>query len=220
MKCHEPFLLGEKAMQISFDLGTMKLNNESKSGQYVSNQLTDVVRRLKEQSTRANKEDDSKMMEKIQAKIKSGKKLTSREESYLKQHNQELYMQYLRIRRMAEALEHQLENANSKEEVNDIIFHAVNGISDKDPYKAAIVAALDEVIKDFKKSDGYNNLPSSNEEIEEGRKARANKGKENTEDDEIGFFEEVENQEDDFDAMSWSPLQDVIDAMPTFDMQS
>ncbi|SFH52209.1 hypothetical protein SAMN04487830_10137 [Pseudobutyrivibrio sp. OR37] len=195
-------------MQISFDLGTMKLNNESKSGQYVSNQLTDVVRRLKEQSTMANKEDDPKMMEKIQAKIKSGKKLTSREESYLKQHNQELYMQYLRIRRMAEALEHQLENANSKEEVNDIIFHAMNGISDKDPYKAAIVAAMDEVIKEFKKSDGYKNLPENEEKIEEGRKAGANKVKEKS------------KEEDDFDAMAWTPLQEVIDAMPVFNMQS
>ena len=207
-------------MQISFDLGTMKLNNESKSGQYVSNQLTDVVRRLKQQSTRSNKEDDSKMMEKIQAKIKSGKKLTSREESYLKQHNQELYMQYLRIRRMAEALEHQLENADSKEEVNDIIFHAMNGISDKDPYKAAIVAALDEVIKDFKKSDGYNNLPATNEEIEKGRKAKAEKGNKKTEDGDEIVSLESENNNDDFDAMAWSPLQDVIDAMPTFDMQS
>lgn len=206
-------------MQISFDLGTMKLNNESKSGQYVSNQLTDVVRRLKEQSTMANKEDDSKMMEKIQAKIKSGKKLTSREESYLKQHNQELYMQYLRIRRMAEALEHQLENANSKEEVNDIIFHAVNGISDKDPYKAAIVAALDEVIKDFKKSDGYNNLPTTNEEIEKGRKAKAEKGNKKPEDGDEIVSLESENNNEDFDAMSWSPLQEVIDAMPTFNMQ-
>lgn len=195
-------------MQISFDLGTMKLNNESKSGQYVSNQLTDVVRRLKEQSTMANKEDNPKMMEKIQAKIKSGKKLTSREESYLKQHNQELYMQYLRIRRMADALEHQLENANSKEEVNDIIFHAMNGISDKDPYKAAIVAAMDEVIKEFKKSDGYKNLPATNEDIEEGRKAGANKVKEKS------------KEEDDFDVMAWTPLQEVIDAMPVFNMQS
>ena len=149
-------------MQISFDLGTMKLNNESKSGQYVSNQLTDVVRRLKEQSTMANKEDDSKMMEKIQAKIKRGKKLTSKEETYLKEHNPELYQQYVRIRKMAEALEQQLKNANSKEEVNDIIFKSINGVSDKDPFKAAIVAAMDEVIKDFKKSDGYKNLPDKN----------------------------------------------------------
>lgn len=205
-------------MQISFDLGTMKLNNESKSGQYVSNQLTDVVRRLKEQSTMANKEDDSKMMEKIQAKIKSGKRLTSKEETYLKEHNPELYQQYLRIRRMAEALEHQLEKADSKEEVNDIIFHALNGISDKDPYKAAIVAAMDEVIKEFKKSDGYKNLPENEEKIEDGRKARVNKVKEKSKEENEQVALDV--AEDDFDAMAWTPLQEVIDAMPVFNMQS
>ena len=121
---------------------------------------------------------------------------------------------------MAEALEHQLENADSKEEVNDIIFHAMNGISDKDPYKAAIVAALDEVIKDFKKLDGYNKLPATNEEIEKGRKAKAEKGNKKTEDGDEIVSLESENNNDDFDAMAWSPLQDVIDAMPTFDMQS
>lgn len=205
-------------MQISFDLGTMKLNNESKSGQYVSNQLTYVVRRLKEQSTMANKEDDSKMMEKIQAKIKSGKRLTSKEETYLKEHNPELYQQYLRIRRMAEALEHQLEKADSKEEVNDIIFHALNGISDKDPYKAAIVAAMDEVIKEFKKSDGYKHLPENEEKIEDGRKARANKVKEKSKEENEQVALDV--AEDDFDAMAWTPLQEVIDAMPVFNMQS
>ncbi|MBE5919352.1 MAG: hypothetical protein E7272_05840 [Pseudobutyrivibrio ruminis] len=204
-------------MQISFDLGTMKLNNESKSGQYVSNQLTDVVRRLKEQSTMANKEDDSKMMEKIQAKIKSGKRLTSKEETYLKEHNPELYQQYLRIRRMAEALEHQLEKADSKEEVNDIIFHALNGISDKDPYKAAIVAAMDEVIKEFKKSDGYKNLPDKKEDVTEDKIKTKKRAKD---EDDKGTLGNGIDEDDDFDVMSWTPLQEVIDAMPVFNMQS
>lgn len=204
-------------MQISFDLGTMKLNNESKSGQYVSNQLTDVVRRLKEQSTMANKENDSKMMEKIQAKIKSGKRLTSKEETYLKEHNPELYQQYLRIRRMAEALEHQLEKADSKEEVNDIIFHALNGISDKDPYKAAIVAAMDEVIKEFKKSDGYKNLPDKKEDVTEDKIKTKKRAKD---EDDKGTLGNGIDEDDDFDVMSWTPLQEVIDAMPVFNMQS
>ena len=204
-------------MQISFDLGTMKLNNESKSGQYVSNQLTDVVRRLKEQSTMANKEDDSKMMEKIQAKIKRGKKLTSKEETYLKEHNPELYQQYVRIRKMAEALEQQLKNANSKEEVNDIIFKSINGVSDKDPFKAAIVAAMDEVIKDFKKSDGYKNLPDKKEDVAED-KIKSKKRAKN--EDDKGTLGNGNDEDDDFDVMSWTPLQEVIDAMPVFNMQS
>ena len=205
-------------MQISFNLGTVSLNDGHATGQSVSNQLSDVVRGLREQASKSEKQDDSKMMEKIQAKIKSGKRLTSKEETYLKEHNPELYQQYLRIRKMAEALEHQLEKADSKEEVNDIIFHALNGISDKDPYKAAIVAAMDEVIKEFKKSDVYKNLPENEEKIEEGRKARTNKVKEKSKEEDEQVALDV--AEDDFDAMAWTPLQEVIDAMPVFNMQS
>lgn len=197
-------------MQISFDLGTMSFSDVKTNGKSISKNLTDVVRKLQEESSPSEKQDDSKMMEKIQAKIKRGKKLTSKEETYLKEHNPELYQQYLRIRRMAEALEHRLENAQSKEEVNDIIFQSINSVSDKDPYKAAIVAAMDEVIKEFKKSDGYKNLPSSDEEIEEGRRKTTNSEKDKSED----------SEEEEFDAMSWTPLQEVIDALPTFNMQS
>lgn len=205
-------------MQISFDLGTMSFSDVKTNGKSISKNLTDVVRKLQEENSPSGKQDDSKMMEKIQAKIKRGKKLTSKEETYLKQHNPELYQQYLRIRRMAETLEHRLENAQSKEEVNDIIFQSINSVSDKDPYKAAIVAAMDEVIKEYKKSDGYKNLPATNEEIEEGRRARAKKAKEKSEDEDEVFSLEVEKEE--FDAMSWTPLQEVIDALPTFNMQS
>ena len=197
-------------MQISFDLGTMSFSDVNTNGKSISKNLTDVVRKLQEESSPSGKQDDSKMMEKIQAKIKRGKKLTSKEETYLKEHNPELYQQYLRIRRMAEALEHRLENAQSKEEVNDIIFQSINSVSDKDPYKAAIVAAMDEVIKEYKKSDGYKNLPSSDEEIEEGRRKTTNSEKDKSED----------SEEEEFDAMSWTPLQEVIDALPTFNMQS
>ena len=208
-------------MQISFDLGTMSFSDGQVNGKSLYKNLTDVVRRLQEENPRSEKQDDSKMMEKIQAKIKRGKKLTSKEETYLKEHNPELYQQYLRIRRMAEALEHRLENAKSKEEVNDIIFQSINSVSDKDPYKTAIVAAMDEVVKDFKKTDGYNNLPSSNEEIEEGRKVKAKKGKGKPEDEDDTVSSLTENShEEEFDAMSWTPLQEVIDALPTFNMQS
>ncbi|MBE5915905.1 MAG: hypothetical protein E7273_03590 [Pseudobutyrivibrio ruminis] len=205
-------------MQISFDLGTMSFSDVKTNGKSISKNLTDVVRKLQEESSPSEKQDDSKMMEKIQAKIKRGKKLTSKEETYLKEHNPELYQQYLRIRRMAEALEHRLENAQSKEEVNDIIFQSINSVSDKDPYKAAIVAAMDEVIKEYKKSDGYKNLPATNEEIEEGRRVRAKKAKEKSEDEDEVFSLEVKKEE--FDAMSWTPLQEVIDTLPTFNMQS
>ncbi|MBQ8489400.1 MAG: hypothetical protein IJ535_06405 [Pseudobutyrivibrio sp.] len=204
-------------MQISFNLGTISFNDGHATGQSVSNQLSDVVRGLREQASKSEKQDDSKMMEKIQAKIKSGKRLTSKEETYLKEHNPELYQQYVRIRKMAEALEQQLKNANSKEEVNDIIFKSINGVSDKDPFKAAIVAAMDEVIKEFKKSDGYKNLPDKKEDATEDKIKTKKRAKD---EDDKGILGNGNDEDDDFDVMSWTPLQEVIDAMPSFNIMS
>ena len=64
--------------------------------------------------------NEQKMDEKIQAKLKAGRKLTKEEEDYLKQTNPQLYQQYKRIRAMVNAMEEKLKNATSKEEANDI----------------------------------------------------------------------------------------------------
>ena len=186
------------------------------STQSISQQLINTIRKVQEEASNSNKQSDEKMEARIQAKIKNGKKLTSKEEIYLKEHNPELYMQYLRIRKMAQCLEDRLKHAKSKEEVNDIIFQTFNSISDKDEYKEAIINALNEVVKDFQHSDVFQKLPATNEEAlnhNNSKNPNSNDGGNNTDD-------RVEPSEDDFDPMTWSPLQDVINAMPTFDMSS
>ena len=186
------------------------------SKQSISQQLTNTIRKVQEEASNSNKDNDEKLMARIQAKIKSGKKLSSKEETYLKEHNPELYMQYLRIRKIAQCLENQLKHAKSKEEVNDIIFHAFNSISDKDEYKEAIVNALNEVVKDFQHSDAFQKLPATNEEALNHKKSK--KTATNKEDN--GSDELTGSADDDFDPMTWTPLQDVIDAMPTFEISS
>ena len=186
------------------------------STQSISQQLINTIRKVQEEASNSNKQSDEKMEARIQAKIKSGKKLTSKEEIYLKEHNPELYMQYLRIRKMAQCLEDRLKHAKSKEEVNDIIFQTFNSISDKDEYKEAIINALNEVVKDFQHSDVFQKLPATNEEAlnhNNSKNPNSNDGGNNTDD-------RIEPSEDNFDPMTWSPLQDVINAMPTFDMSS
>ncbi len=185
--------------------------------QSISQQIANTIRKVQEESSNSNKENDEKLMARIQAKIKRGKKLSSKEETYLKEHNPELYMQYVRIRKMAQCLENQLKHAKSKEEVNDIIFHSLNSISDKDPYKEAIINALQEVIKDFQKSDAFQKLPPTDEEALNHKKSKKTDNNEEQDND----TEDCSNTtDDDFDPMTWSPLQDVIDTMPTFEMSS
>ena len=169
-------------------------------------QITTTIMQLQGHNGDSTQESDERMMAKIRAKVKRGKKLSSKEETYLKTHDPELYLQYMRIRKMAKCLENQLKNANSKEEVNDIIYQFMNSVPDKDPYKDAIINALEEVVKEFKNSDAFQKLPATSEE---GPK-----------DESSSKDSEDEDSEDSFDPMSWSPLQEVIDAMPTFDASS
>ena len=184
-------------------------NDKGKDLSRLGADIAETIRLKTQESEKDKGENDEKMMTKIMAKIKRGKKLSSKETTYLKEHNPELYLQYLRIRRMADALESQLKSASSKEEVNDIIMFSMGSISDKDPYKEFIIAALNEVVKEFKNSDAYNMLPSQSEEACDEKKASKDKKQEG---------DSVEaGEEDDFDPMSWSPLQEIVDSMPTFD---
>ena len=185
-------------------------NDSKKDKVRLGEEIASKIREQVRESSNDKSQNDEKMMRKIMAKLKSGKKLTTKEENYLKQHNPELYLQYLRIRRMAEALESRLKNADSKEEVNDIIMESLSAISDKDPYKEYIIAALDEVAKEFKNSDGYEALPATSEEASE---KVGSSGKSEVKNDSL----DDENSEDDFDPMSWSPLQEIVDSMPTID---
>ena len=189
---------------IKFDVSI----SDEKSREKLGNEIATSIRERIEESKKHSEQNDEKMMTKIMAKLKSGKKLTQKEESYLKQHNPELYLQYLRIRRMAEAMASRLKHANSKEEVNDIIMQTISGISDKDPYKEYIVAALNEVAKEFKDTDAYSELPTTSEKANEKKKSSTQK-------DEDSFSNNTSDE--DFDPMTWSPLQELVDAMPTFE---
>ncbi len=202
-------LMDNILIQAKMKMNSIKLDISSadeKSTEKLGTEIAASIREKIEESKNSSEQNDEKMMTKIMAKLKSGKKLSQKEESYLKQHDPELYIQYLRIRRMAETMASRLKHANSKEEVNDIIMQSISGISDKDQYKEYIVAALDEVAKEFKKSDNYRKLPSTSEEAEEKKKSLSNND---------SFSED--NFDDDFDPMSWSPLQELVDTMPKFE---
>ena len=149
-------------------------------------------------------EDKQKMEARIMQKLESGKKLTAEEIDYLRKYNPILYQRYLRIQRMAEAMEEQLKQAKSKEEANDIIGQSMSGISDKDPDKKYMIAAMNEVAKKFKQSSAYGRLPTTKEEAEK-RKGRAVRSSSPN--------EEPDEQED---LLSWSPLQEILDMRPTF----
>ena len=121
--------------------------------------------------------DDEKSREKyearIRAKLKAGKHLTAKELQYLKEYNSMLYTHAIRIENKRRNVEQQLRNATSKEEVEEIRFRAMSCISDKDPVKEYMQAAVQEAVEQFKESDEYTSLPEREEDVKEQRKGRA-----------------------------------------------
>lgn len=151
-----------------------------------------------------------KMDNRIVAKLQSGKKLSQKELEYLQRTNPIMYAQAMRIQRMAQALEEQLKHAKSKEEVNQIFTNALSRIKN-DPDKEYLMASYNRISTEFRSSKMYHSLPITIEEANM-KKKRINPDKSLFEDDEEG------SADFEVDLKNWSPLQEVYDQMPSFEI--
>jgi c-di-AMP phosphodiesterase-like protein len=160
------------------------------------------LEQINHESDSMSDKEKSQMRARIEAKLKSGKKLSSKEEQFLRETDPKMYLQYQRIRSMADHMSEQLKHAKTKQQANDIITTAMSSVSDKDPCKEYALAAMNETAKEFKKSPAYGRLPDKDAYLTKKKTTK--------------LTLEEDDDTDDFDPMSWSPLQDVIDSMPTF----
>ena len=146
----------------------------------------------------------------IQNKLKFGKKLTPEELRHLQKMNPIMYAHAMRVRALAKAVEEQVKHARSKEEANQIVSNAMSGISKEDPAREYMVAAIDRVSCEMHKSPGYSRLPNTDADVQKAKGKKSDIS-----------FKEPEDDEDDgdgFDLDSWSPLQEVMDEMPKFEV--
>lgn len=150
------------------------------------------------------------MLSRIMGKLKSGKKLSAKELDFLRRTDPILYAHALRVQRMAEALKQQLSHAKSKQEANDMITSAIAGVSDKDPDKEYLLAAYNEVSKNFHKSPAYQRLPNTPEDAKKKKKRTIRM---------LIFPDDEDTNDDTDDLLSWTPLQEIIDAAPTLECQ-
>ena len=104
-------------------------------------------------------------MSKIRAKLEGGKKLSSKEMSFLKRNDPALYQQALRVQNMREQLKNRLRQCKSKEEAHNAISMAFEGIADNDPAKEMMQAAVADVAKQYTSSRAYQKLPDTREEL-------------------------------------------------------
>ena len=108
------------------------------------------------------------------AKLKSGKRLTAEEMRFLQAENPQLYQQAARVQSMRDSLEARLSSCSSKEEAQQTYADALTHIGRDDPMKEYIVAAYDDAMKDFQKSDAYRSLPETEEDAKEKDKETGN----------------------------------------------
>ena len=104
---------------------------------------------------------------KIQQKIKSGAKLSAKEMAYIRRTNQ----QVVRVQQRREALKEQLRHCRTKEEAQQVMSNAMTSISDKDPARDAMIAAVQNVSQQFRDSEVYQKLPDTEEDLKKAKKS-------------------------------------------------
>ena len=137
--------------------------------------ITQNISELLSPACGMTEEEKSNYLEKIMAKLKSGKRLTPEEMRFLQAEAPELYQQVARVQTMRDSLTARLKQCSSKEEAADVYSQTLSLVSDKDPAKEFIIAAYEDAYKEFQKSDGYQALPNTKKEAEEEKETSLRK---------------------------------------------
>lgn len=162
-------------------------------------QLKEAVDAIFDPTTGMSEEEKKKFVQKLYRKLESGKKLSADEMQYLRKNDPVTYAKAAKVQVLRESLKKQLKSATSKEKAADIYTQAMSRISEDDPARKEIMAAYDDVYKEFRKSDEYKALPNTEKEAKEKEANNKNKnaqGWEEKEDNDtempIGNIDEVE----------------------------
>lgn len=153
----------------SSNLGLHKRETSTVSG-LDSFSITQNISELLSPACGMTEEEKASYFAKIMAKLKSGKKLTAEEMRFLQAENPILYQQAARIQTMRDSLETRLKHCSSKEEAATIYTDAMSSIAKDDPMKEYIVAAYDDVYQEFRKTDEYQALPETEEDVKNDKR--------------------------------------------------
>lgn len=140
-------------------------------------QLKEAVDSIFDPTTGMSEEEKKKFVQKLYRKLESGKKLSADEMQYLRKNDPVTYAKAAKVQALRESLKKQLKSATSKEKAADIYTQAMSRISEDDPAKKEIMAAYDDVYKEFRKSDEYKALPNTEKEAKEKAANNNNKNK-------------------------------------------
>ena len=109
-------------------------------------------------------EEKESYFNKIMSKLKTGQKLSAEEMRFLQAEHPEMYQQAARVQAMRDGMETRLKTATSKQNAQEIFADSLSHVADDDPMKEYIVAAYQDAMKNFEKSDEYKELPETEED--------------------------------------------------------
>lgn len=117
-------------------------------------------------------EEEAEFARRLQQKMESGKKLTTKEMNYLKKTNPILYQHMLRVQHEREALKNRLKRCKTKQEAQRVISQAYAAVSKKDPVRQQMLAAITDVARQFTNSSRYQKLPENEEELKKRKQQK------------------------------------------------
>lgn len=117
-------------------------------------------------------EEEAEFARRLQQKMESGKKLTTKEMNYLKKTNPILYQHMLRVQHEREALKNRLKRCKTKQEAQRVISQAYASVSKKDPVRQQMLAAISNVARQFTNSSRYQKLPENEEELKKRKQQK------------------------------------------------
>lgn len=123
---------------------------QAATSSFDSFEITENISELLSPACGTTDEEKEQYLSQIIAKLKSGKKLSAEEMRFLQSENPVLYQQAARVQSMRDSLETRLKHCNSKNEAAEIFSTAVSSVSDDDPMKEYVIAAYQDVMKEFK----------------------------------------------------------------------
>ena len=91
--------------------------------------------------------------------------------AYIRRTNPYIYQQVVRVQQRREALKEQLRHCRTKEEAQQVMSNAMTSISDKDPARDAMIAAVQNVSQQFRDSVAYQKLPDTEKDLKKAKKS-------------------------------------------------
>ena len=159
---------GLKALSSKNDLLNQSLYGKQTQEKNLAQMREEVVEQVKDKICGTDFENEAeriKFQEKIERKIKSGAKLSQKEMNYLRRYNPYMYQHMVRVQQKRESLKEQLKHCRTKEEAHQAMSAAFSSISDEDPVREAMVAAVANVSEQYRSSETYKKLPNTREDL-------------------------------------------------------